>query len=94
MLGYETSKPKLSEMHRIVPKYAAKWKELGELLKIPGYTLEEIASDNKHEENFKGQCCKGVLEKWLEITEEPTWSTIHKAIDELPYYSSSKCKEN
>ena len=88
MLGYKT--PTLSELQRmIVPNYAAKWKELGELLKLPVHSLDVIAIDNKNHPYFKQQCCMAVLEMWLKRTTVPTWSIMQKAIDDLP-----KSKEN
>ena len=84
MLGYKTTEPKLSELHRmIVHKYAAKWRKLGKLLDIPTHTLAEIAVNNTNHPHFNEQCCMAVLEKWFKSTTEPTWCTIQKAIDYL-----------
>lgn len=91
MIGYKTPQPTLSELHRkIMHKYAAKWKELGTLLKIPTHILNAIAANNNNHPFFHNQCCLAMLEQWFIRTPEPTWDIIHKAIDDLPSLSSFK----
>ena len=75
----------LSELYRdIVPKYAARWRDLGVHLKIPIYHLDTIAVNNTHHPSYSEQCCKAVLHKWIQITPNPTQSVLQKAIDCLP----------
>ena len=90
--------PELSEIHRnIVPVYAARWKDLGVQLKIPIHHLNTIAIDNVHHPSYSQQCCKAMLQKWMESTPNPTWDELQKAIDYLSNLSQdciSESKEN
>ena len=75
-------RPKLPELFRkIVPKYAARWKDLGVQLGIPIYHLDAIEEDNANRQSFTQQCCKAMLRKWMESTPDPTWNILQKAID-------------
>ena len=79
----DNKKIEISELHRsIVPKYAARWKDLGIQLKIPENHLDIIEADNKKSQ----ECCKAMLQKWMEITPDVTWNMLQKAISNLPTY--------
>ena len=81
-LSSGSEKPEVSELHsRIVPKYAARWRDLGVQLKIPEHHLNAIAVNNTHHPSYCEQCCKVMLQKWMEITPNATWSMLHMAID-------------
>ena len=81
-LSSGSGKPEVSELHRnIVPKYAARWRDLGVQLKIPEYHLEAIAVNNTNHPSYSEQCCKAMLQKWMEITPDATWSILQMAID-------------
>ena len=83
MIGNKT--PEISELHRaIVPKYAARWEDLGIQLKIPEHHLDTIAANNKNSKSYCQDCCKAMLKKWMEITPKATWSMLQKAINNLP----------
>ena len=83
MIGNE--KPEISELHRsVVPKYAARWKDLGIQLKIPEHHLDIIAANNKQSQSYCQDCCKAMLKKWMEITPDATRNVLQKAIDDLP----------
>ena len=83
MIGNE--KLEIPELHRFfVPKYAARWKDLGIQLKIPEYHLDTIATNNKNSESYCQDCCKAILKKWMEITPNANWNMLQKAIDNLP----------
>ena len=89
--------PELSELHReIVPKCAARWRDLGIELKIPQHHLNTIAVDNTNHPSYSEQCCKAVLQKWMEITPKPTYTTLQKAFDclatSLSHEGSSESK--
>ena len=87
MLYYLSSgsgRPEVSELHRhITRKYAARWRDLGVQLKIPQYHLDTIAADNTNHPSYSEQCCKAMLQKWMEITPNATWSVLQMAIDSL-----------
>ena len=95
LLGNTT--PKLSDLQKdIVPKYAARWRDLGIQLNIPIYTLDIIAKDNANDREHARSCCRGMLNKWIETNTEATWNELHEAIANLPVLSgdeSSKRKE-
>ena len=96
---------KVSELHRyIVPVYAARWRDLGVELNLPIHRLDIIAVNYINHPSYSEQCCKAVLQKWMEITPNPTWNIIQKAIDvldslphddisSLPHNDISKGKE-
>ena len=89
------SKLELSELYRdIVPKYAAKWRDLGVELKIQKYQLDAIAADNANHLSYNEQCCKAVLQKWMEITPNHTWNMLQKAIDGLSGLSYGRISES
>ena len=81
-------KPEISELHKhIVPKYAARWRDLGVQLKIPEHQLNTIAVNNTNHPSYSEQCCKAVLQKWMEINTNATWDMLQMAIGCL--YDSS-----
>ena len=81
-LSSGSEKPEVSELHKhIVPKYAARWRDLGVQLKIPEHHLNTIAVNNANHPSYCEQCCKAMLQKWLKITPNATWSMLHMAID-------------
>ena len=87
--------PELSELHRdIVPKYAAKWRDLGVELKIPVHQLDCIAVNHTNHPQYSEQCCKAVLLKWMEITPNPTWTVLQKAIGGLSGLSYERSLES
>ena len=80
-LSSGSGKPEVSELHRyIVPKYAARWRDLGVQLKIPEHHLNTIAVNNTNHPFYSEQCCKVMLRKWMEITPDATWSILQLAI--------------
>ena len=77
--------PKLLDLQRdYVPKYAARWKDLGIQLSIDVNTLDVIAVNKVNHPNFCQQCCLAMFQRWLEITPEASWDLLQKAIDDLP----------
>ena len=80
-LSSGSGKPEVSELHRyIVPKYAGRWRDLGIQLKIPEHHLNTIAVNNTNHPFYSEQCCKVMLQKWMEITPDATWSILQMAI--------------
>ena len=76
--------PKVLELYRnIVPKYAARWRDLGLQLEIPLHHLDTIAVNYTNHPSYSEQCCKAMLQKWMEVTLNPTWSVLRMAIDSL-----------
>ena len=82
LLGNEI--PQLSDLYKdVVPKYAARWKDLGLELKIPQYDLDTIEINNVHYSSHAQKCCKDMLSRWMQITPKPTWNILQKAINGL-----------
>jgi len=87
--------PELSELYRyIVPQYAARWKDLGVALKIPTHHLNIIEVTGVNHPCYIQECCKAVLQKWMEITPKPTWNILQKAIASLPQNGNTKSKKS
>ena len=79
------TKPKESDLFRyIVPKFAENWRDLGVLLEISNHHLDIIAVDNTNHPAYNEQCCKAMLQKWIEIAPNLTWDTLQKSIGSLP----------
>ena len=75
----------ISELHRsIVPKYAARWKDLGIQLKIDVHHLDTIAANYQHHPSYSQQCCIAMLRKWMDTNPDATWNMLQKAINNLP----------
>ena len=87
--------PELIELHQnIVPVYAARWKDLGIQLKIPLHHLDTIAVNNVNHPHYSQQCCKAVLQKWMEITPNPTMNMLQIAIDSLTILSQNDSSQS
>ena len=67
-----------------MPRYAARWKELGIQLKLSTDCLDTIAINNNNHPRWGQQCCMEVLQRWMEVTTKPTWDIVKNAIDHLP----------
>ena len=84
-LSSGSGKPEVSELYKdIVPKYATRWRDLGVQLKIPEHHLNTIAVDNYNHPSCSEQCCKKMLQKWMEITPKPTLNSLKMAVGNLP----------
>ena len=82
--------PDFIELHQnIVPIYAARWKDLGIQLRIPIHQLDTIAVNYVNHPSYSQQCCKAVLQKWIEITPNPTMNILQTAIDGLTNLSQN-----
>ena len=68
----------------VVPKHAARWKDLGMELKIPQCHLNTIAVDKVNHPSYSAECCKAMLQKWMEITPAANWDMLQAAIESLP----------
>ena len=83
MLGNKT--PELSDLYKnIVPKVAARWKDLGLELNIPIHQLEIIEVDHVNHPRYNEKCCQAMFQRWLQSTIKPSWDELQKAIDNLP----------
>ena len=86
----QNTTPELSDLYRnIVPKYAARWKDLGILLKIPVHNLDAIAANHVHYSSYSEECCKAMLNKWMQFNSRPTWDELLEAIDNLSLLSNN-----
>ena len=88
-------KPKESDLLRyIIPKFAAKWRDLGVLLEITNHHLDTIAVNNNSHPAYIEQCCKSMLQKWMEISPDSTWDKLQKSIGHLPRLSHNDSSES
>jgi len=62
----------------IVPEYATKWKLIGTLLGVRNGDLEIIEYNNPRN---VAECCRSMLQRWLEEDSEATWKKIIKVIN-------------
>ena len=77
-------KPQIKELHnKIVPLWAAKWRELGEELGLSQHMLEIISMNNAYHPRNCEECCKAVLKKWLEQDPTASWSKIDEATNSI-----------
>ena len=60
-------------------KVADKWRDLGVQL-LPPNSEGEIRIIAKDNPNNAADCCKRVLEKWLDTTTDATWNQIITAL--------------
>ena len=87
--------PELIELHQnIVPVYAARWRDLGVQLKIPLHHLDTIAVNYVNHPYYSQQCCKAVLQKWMEITPNATMNMLQIAIDGLTNLSQNDSSQS
>lgn len=83
--------PQLSDLQtKIIPQYAARWRDLGVQLDITTNSLDIIAANNVHHREYVNSCCRDMLIKWIEIDTEATWNKLHNAIVKLPLLSGDK----
>ena len=63
-----------------MPKYAARWKDLGIQLNIRTYALDAIAVDKANFPNFTEWCCLAMFQKWLETTPDASLDLLQKLL--------------
>ena len=77
-------KPQIKELHKkIVPLWAAKWKELGEELGLSHNELETISLNHAYHPRRCEECCKAVLRKWLDQDLTASWNKIDEATNNI-----------
>ena len=77
-------KPQIKELHKkIVPVWAAKWRELGEELGLSQHVLENISMNHAYHPQRSEECCKAVLKKWLDQDLTASWSKIDEATNSI-----------
>lgn len=86
--------PKQSDLNRyIVSKFAARWNDLGIQLKVPRHYLDAIVADKSNHPSSE-QCCKAMLQKWIEITPNATWNILQQSTIHLPDLASKETFES
>ena len=77
--GKET--PNIKDIRNyVVPKWAAKWRQLGTQLNIDQHVMDIVECDNR---NDCRSCCLKMFCKWLEINHVASWEDILTAVDSL-----------
>ena len=80
--------PNLQSSFKHLKPLAAKWQNIGVLLKIPGGRLETIRHDERNEAD---NCLRSMLNEWLKQTNpSPTWAAL---ADAVKVFDPSKAKE-
>ena len=83
--GYELldyNRPLLKDLYEhVIPSVADKWRNIGVQLLHPTLVddraLDVITADHPHSVQ---ECCKNILEKWLETQKDANWKQILEAI--------------
>ena len=71
----------------IIYQYAAHWEDLGSLLGLEDYVINNIAK------NFRNECvdaCREMFREWLQNGTSPTWGTLDDKIKSLMKILASK----
>ena len=77
-------RPQLADLYRdVVPVYAIHWEELGIKLGLKEHHIATISCDNAYNPNRTVNCCKSMLNKWLEIDSSATWDKLRNVIRTL-----------
>ena len=75
------SRPQLVDLYSdVVPKYAIHWEDLGIKLGLKKHDIATISQNNAYNPNRTVDCCKSMLNKWLEIDCSATWDKLRNAI--------------
>ena len=78
------TRPQLKELHsRIVPVWASRWRELGEVLGLLPYELDTISENHNYHPRRCEECCKIVLKIWLERDATASWNKLDDAINSI-----------
>ena len=80
--------PVLTDLLPIIPKYAARWREIGTELELKSYDLDNIDLDNAYHPYRTVQCFRCVLEQWLKEISSPTWCKLDDAIKGIYYHTT------
>ena len=75
------TKPSLKDLYQyFIPQYARYWKDIGRKLGLHPTRLRTIESDH-----VIGviQCCKVMLNDWLQIDPTASWSKLFAAIHDI-----------
>ena len=70
-------KPKPKDYHQILTSYCTEWMSIGLQLNLEQSALNLMSADHP---NDNRECFRLVLEKWLDMDIEATWSTLELAI--------------
>ena len=72
------TRPELKHLHRyVIRHYAAEWKVLGTLLRLPNGILNAIEHDKRHSCRA---CCVQMLTEWLKCP-TATWENLFTALE-------------
>lgn len=78
------SRPTFPDLYwYVTSKYAVHWEELGARLGLYAHHLAIISKDNAYNPNRTADCCKAMLQKWLEMDINATWVKLKDAINSI-----------
>ena len=96
----DDDRPVLADLHhRVVPKYAVHWDDLGLKLGLDTNQVAIISKNNAYNPDRTRDCCKDMLAKWLKFDTSATWRKLNDAIstikiDDAPAPNSPTSKLN
>ena len=71
----------------VIYQYAAQWEQLGLKLGLPDYDIANISVDHRaHPDQSAASgsdCCRAMLQKWLETDPACTWGKLDDVIKTL-----------
>ena len=76
-----TGRPQLAEVFNyVIPRYTARWKELGSKLNLSVELLSAIELGYPKSPEW---CCEKMLQKWLEVDTRASWEQLNTAVSVL-----------
>ena len=73
----------------IVEQHASKWEKLGLELGLSDYHIANISKDNEYNPNRSVNCCRAVLQRWLQEIPSPTWGKLDDALNNIHFTTST-----
>lgn len=70
----------------VIPEYAHRWKDLGELLDLDQSELDIVLKDTPSDSKT---CCRNMLSKWLQKNSDASWDKLFLAIDKIPSHQGT-----
>ena len=84
--------PTLKDLaHYVIPYCAAQWKILGDLLGIPSHKICLIEKNCHH---IVEDCCRELLQTWLQINTEASWKILLSALNSPEIHLNFTCERS
>ena len=73
----DDQRPESRHLQRFLTDYCKHWKDIGVLLGLKSSVIDIVASAHPMQDR---ECFREILEKWLQLNIEVTWSNLELAI--------------